>query len=91
MANLFAGTVRSDITSDIVTSAGKEELLPWRLAPIRVLAIIATVGLGGPMGTEAPAAYLGVARERPSRIGVAGCAGSSARPPWPAARRACPR
>jgi chloride channel protein, CIC family len=29
--------------------------------PIRLLAIFVTVGLGGPMGTEAPAAYLGVA------------------------------
>ena len=56
------GVVRSDITSDIVAYAGKEELLPWRLAPIRVLAIITTVGLGGPMGTEAPAAYLGLAQ-----------------------------
>jgi CIC family chloride channel protein len=54
--------VRPDITSDIVTYAGREELLPWRLAPIRVLAIIATVGLGGPMGTESPAAYLGLAQ-----------------------------
>jgi CIC family chloride channel protein len=53
--------VRSDITADIVTYAGEEERLQWRLAPIRVLAIIATVGLGGPMGTEAPAAYLGMA------------------------------
>jgi H+/Cl- antiporter ClcA len=55
------GVARSDITADIVTYAGVEERLPWRLAPIRVLAIIATVGLGGPMGTEAPAAYLGLA------------------------------
>ena len=55
------GVPRSDITSDIVTYAGEEERLPWRLAPIRVLAIIATVGLGAPMGTEAPAAYLGLA------------------------------
>ncbi len=55
------GVARSDITADIVNYAGEEERLPWRLAPIRILAIIATVGLGGPMGTEAPAAYLGLA------------------------------
>lgn len=55
------GVARSDITSDIVNYSGEEERLPWRLAPIRVLAIVATVGLGGPMGTEAPAAYLGLA------------------------------
>ncbi len=52
---------RSDITADIVTFAGEEERFPWRLMPIRVLAFAATVGLGAPMGTEAPAAYLGVA------------------------------
>jgi len=52
---------RSHLTDDMVSSAGVEERFPWRLAPIRLLAICATVGLGGPMGTEAPAAYLGVA------------------------------
>jgi H+/Cl- antiporter ClcA len=52
---------RSDITADVVRFAGQEERFPWRLAPIRMLAIAATVGLGVPMGTEAPAAYLGVA------------------------------
>jgi chloride channel protein, CIC family len=52
---------RADISSDVVDSAGQEERFPWRLAPIRTLAILATVGLGGAMGTEAPAAYLGVA------------------------------
>ena len=52
---------RSHLTDDMVSSAGAEERFPWRLAPIRLLAILATVGLGGPMGTEAPAAYLGVA------------------------------
>ena len=52
---------RSDITADVVKFAGEEERLPWRLAPIRMLAIAATVGLGAPMGSEAPAAYLGVA------------------------------
>jgi chloride channel protein, CIC family len=55
------GVARSHLTDDMVTSAGVEERFPWRLAPIRLLAICATVGLGGPMGTEAPAAYLGVA------------------------------
>ncbi len=53
--------VRADISGDVVESAGVEERFPWRLAPIRALAIIATVGSGGAMGTEAPAAYLGVA------------------------------
>ncbi len=52
---------RSHLTDDMVISAGVEERFPWRLAPIRLLAICATVGFGGAMGTEAPAAYLGVA------------------------------
>jgi len=52
---------RSHLTDDMVSSAGFEERFPWRLVPIRLLAIFATVGLGGPMGTEAPAAYLGIA------------------------------
>src|SRR5215472_4360950 len=52
---------RSDLTGDMVGSAGKEERFPWRLAPIRMLAMIATVGFGAAMGTEAPAAYIGVA------------------------------
>jgi H+/Cl- antiporter ClcA len=56
-----ADSARSHLTDDMVSSAGHEEHFPWRLAPIRLLAILATVGLGGPMGTEAPAAYLGVA------------------------------
>jgi chloride channel protein, CIC family len=51
---------RADITADVVAFAGEEDRFPWRLAPIRLLAIVATVGLGAPMGTEAPAAYLGV-------------------------------
>jgi H+/Cl- antiporter ClcA len=55
--------VRADITGDVVDTAGKEELFPWRLAPIRFVAVFATVGLGGPMGTEAPAAYFGVAAD----------------------------
>jgi CIC family chloride channel protein len=53
--------VRADIAGDIVDSAGEEERFPWRLAPIRIAAILATVGMGGAMGTEAPAAYVGVA------------------------------
>lgn len=53
--------VRADITGDVVDSAGVEERFPWRLAPLRATAIFATVGLGAAMGTEAPAAYLGVA------------------------------
>ena len=52
---------RADISADVVNSAGEEERFPWRLAPIRALAILATVGSGAAMGTEAPAAYLGVA------------------------------
>jgi chloride channel protein, CIC family len=52
---------RSDLTGDMVGFAGEEERFPWRLAPIRMLAMIATVGFGAAMGTEAPAAYLGVA------------------------------
>jgi H+/Cl- antiporter ClcA len=52
---------RADISSDIVNSAGEEERFPWRLAPIRTIAILATVASGAAMGTEAPAAYLGVA------------------------------
>jgi H+/Cl- antiporter ClcA len=55
------GAVRSDLTGDMVEFAGKEEHFPWRLAPIRLVAIYATVGLGAAMGTEKPAAYLGVA------------------------------
>jgi H+/Cl- antiporter ClcA len=54
-------SARSHLTDDMVSSAGVEERFPWRLAPIRLLAIFFTVGLGGPMGTEAPAAYIGVA------------------------------
>jgi H+/Cl- antiporter ClcA len=52
---------RADLNDDIVNYAGAEEGLPWRLAPLRLLAVAATVGLGGPLGTEKPAAYLGVA------------------------------
>jgi H+/Cl- antiporter ClcA len=55
------GAVRADITGDIIDTAGEEERFPWRLAPLRSVAVFATVGLGGAMGTEAPAAYFGVA------------------------------
>jgi CIC family chloride channel protein len=55
------GAVRSDLTGDMVEFAGEEERFPWRLAPIRLLAVYATVGLGAAMGTEKPAAYIGVA------------------------------
>ena len=61
LENLSRGTVQADITGDVVATAGEEERFPWRLAPIRIVAIFATVGLGQAMGTEAPAAYLGVA------------------------------
>lgn len=56
-----ANTVRADLTGDVVRSAGREETFPWRLAPIRAAAILTTVSLGAPMGTESPAAHLGVA------------------------------
>lgn len=48
--------IRSDLTGDMVEFAGREERFPWRLAPIRLLAIYATVGLGAAMGTEKPRA-----------------------------------
>jgi H+/Cl- antiporter ClcA len=64
---------RADLTADVVASAGEEERFPWRLAPLRALAIISTVSLGAPMGTEAPAAHLGVA------AGAAVGAGAGAR------------
>jgi CIC family chloride channel protein len=55
------GAIQADITGDVVDSAGEEERFPWRLTPIRTLAIFCTVGLGAAMGTEAPAAYFGMA------------------------------
>ena len=55
------GAIRADIGGDVVDTAGEEERFPWRLAPMRSLAIFSTVGWGCAMGTEAPAAYLGVA------------------------------
>jgi chloride channel protein, CIC family len=54
-------SIRADLTGDMVETAGEEERFPWRLAPIRLVAIYATVGLGAAMGTEKPAAYLGTA------------------------------
>jgi H+/Cl- antiporter ClcA len=53
--------IRADLTGDVMDTAGKEERFPWRLAPIRALAVLATVGLGGSMGTETPAVYFGEA------------------------------
>jgi H+/Cl- antiporter ClcA len=58
---LRRGGVQADITGDVVNTAGEEERFPWRQAPVRTAAIFATVGLGAAMGTEAPAAYFGVA------------------------------
>jgi len=52
---------RADLTADVVATAGEEERFPWHLAPVRALAILPTVGLGAAMGTESPAAHLGVA------------------------------
>ena len=53
--------IRADLTADVLATAGEEERFPWRLAPIRAVAIVATVGSGAPMGTESPAAHIGVA------------------------------
>jgi H+/Cl- antiporter ClcA len=53
--------IRADLTADVLATAGEEERFPCQLAPIRAIAIVATVGLGAPMGTESPAAHLGVA------------------------------
>lgn len=55
------GAIPADITGDVQNSAGCEERMPWRLAPIRLAAIFTTVGSGAAMGTEAPAAYLATA------------------------------
>jgi len=52
---------RADLSADVVATAGAEEQFPWNLAPLRALAILPTVGLGAAMGTESPAAHLGVA------------------------------
>src|SRR6516165_4704228 len=62
--------IQADITGDVVESAGQEEHFPWRLTPIHTLAIFATVGLGAAMGTEAPAAYFGVATSDLERRGI---------------------
>lgn len=80
---------RADLTADAVATAGEEERFPWWQAPLRTVAILATVGLGAPMGTEAPAAHLGVAagawlgthprmRRMARQAGVAGGAGGVA-------------
>jgi len=53
--------IRADLTADVLATAGQEERFPWRLAPPRIAAIVSTVGLGAPMGTESPAAHMGVA------------------------------
>ena len=45
----------------MVNASGVEERFPWNLAPLRAFAILSTVGLGAPMGTESPAAHIGVA------------------------------
>jgi H+/Cl- antiporter ClcA len=55
------GAIPADITGDVQSCAGREERMPWRLAPMRLGAIFATVGSGAAMGTEAPAAYLATA------------------------------
>jgi H+/Cl- antiporter ClcA len=55
------GVARSDLTGDMAAFAGEEDRFPWRLTPIRMVAMASTIGLGAPMGTEAPAAYLGIA------------------------------
>ncbi len=55
------GAIQADITGDVVATAGQEERFPWRLTPVRIIATFTTVGLGQAMGTEAPAAYFGVA------------------------------
>jgi CIC family chloride channel protein len=52
---------RADLTGDVINASGAEERFPWNLAPLRALAILSTVGLGAPMGTESPAAHIGVA------------------------------
>lgn len=52
---------RSDLSADVIATSGAEERFPWNLAPLRALAILPTVGLGAAMGTESPAAHLGVA------------------------------
>lgn len=68
-----ASAVRADLTADLVRTSGRDETFPWKLAPVRALAIISTVGMGAPMGTESPAAHLGAA---------AGAALGSVRESW---------
>jgi hypothetical protein len=43
------GAIRADISGDVVECAGQEERFPWRLAPIRTLAILA-IGAARPGG-----------------------------------------
>lgn len=52
---------RADLTGDVVRASGAEEQFPWNLAPLRALAILSTVGFDAAMGTESPAAHIGVA------------------------------
>ena len=78
--------IRADLTSDVLATAGTEERFPWHLAPPRIVAIIATVGLGAPMGTESPAAHMGVAAWRFLATAGACFAASRARLPSAAAR-----
>jgi H+/Cl- antiporter ClcA len=61
LALLRRRAVSADISGDVVAAAGQEERFPWRQVPVRVVAVFATVGMGAAMGTEAPAAYFGVA------------------------------
>ena len=83
--------IRADLTADVLATAGEEERFPWRLAPVRAVAIVATVGLGAPMGTESPAAHLGVAAG--AWLGDRGVwwRRSSGPPPWVVAPPAWPR
>lgn len=76
----------------MVAFAGEEDRCPWRLAPIRILAIVATVGVWARRWEP----------RRPRRIsespsgplwGIAGSGGGgfSGRRPWGVAPRAWPR
>jgi hypothetical protein len=62
------GAVRADLTGDIVEFAGQEERFPWRLAPIRLVAIYATVGGGRRWGPRSPQPISESLRERLSEI-----------------------
>ncbi len=80
---------RADLTGDVVNASGTEERFPWRLAPLRALAILSTVGLGAPMGTESPAAHVGVATGSWLGSGCRRCGGWRDRWRLVVARRAC--